>query len=153
MATATDTRSARAAQRDSAPDSLDADILAGDQAPAEQEASGPDAARMSTGTSAATDPHVAWGRRWREISRRLIAEDLNDEEEPGASLWDERDRIENLVAATPARTPEGVREQVRLALDCAKDPSLDPPPLKERDIEERALRNALATLDRMAEEA
>ena len=78
---------------------------------------GPDTNQASS--AAGEDPHVAWDRRWHEITARIKAERLDDESEPGASLWDERSDLERQLLDTPSTTLPGALAQVRLARDFA----------------------------------
>lgn len=103
-------------------------------------------AAASAALAEAPDPHPGWAAEVAAELARVDAlpEDASDEDsEPRYSrvfeLW-------GLIGATPARTAAGVAVQVRLALDCEAEGST------LGEIEVVALRNALATLDRLAAE-
>lgn len=89
------------------------------------------------------DPHSKWRMRHDDLTRRLAmlpdrASDAIDE------LWSARTEMEEKIADTPAETMLAVVEQIKLALrihDECHDLS---------DVSERALRNAVAALERPA---
>ena len=95
--------------------------------------------------AAEPDPHPAWARQAEAVIARLNTRGLVDDED-APELCEEQNRLDGLIAHTPARTLAGVREQLALVARCI--PHSVPGP-----IEDAALENALATLDRLAGEA
>lgn len=146
MATASDTTPAPAAQRESAPAVAPRRALLGTVAAAV----GVITIAGTASTAAETDPHPAWERQCAALLERIRGADLDEDEEEW--LYEELERLEGLITDTPARTLAGVLAQVRLALDDVKDSSLTPPSVEERYWPERALLNAIATLETLAGE-
>jgi hypothetical protein len=85
------------------------------------------------------DPHPAW---WAEAERLLAAHGADDD-----VAAERRFALLDRIAATPAASLDGVTEQLRLAVRCLKGGAEIGP------CEERALENALASLERLAGEA
>jgi hypothetical protein len=89
------------------------------------------------------DPHPRRAREADEFNASFG--DVPEDDEDGRDrvfrrIW----RRHDLVGGTPASTLEGVRLQVELALRCHEEGST------LGDAEERARRNAIATLERLA---
>lgn len=93
---------------------------------------------------AAEDPHVAWKVRADELRARINVGDLDDA--TMGPLCDELWRLHDLIAETPARTREGVIAQVEVARQYLEGSGRTP----VEEVQEQALRNALATLERLA---
>lgn len=89
------------------------------------------------------DPHIEWWRRSRELEVRANADDL-DEAASGA-IAAEGYALEELIAATPARTMDGVMCQLRLVHFYT---GIGQP---ASGCDEIAMANAIATLERLAD--
>ena len=94
------------------------------------------------------DPHVAWARELDALRAYLNGPD-HPPVETLAKLpeWTRFEELERLIGETPAATPVGAAEQVRLAIRCTNEGST------LGDCERAGLDNALATLERLAGEA
>ena len=94
------------------------------------------------------DPHPAWASKAAALRAQLAKAETSglsdDESEP---LYDALHVLEELIASTPAATPVGIATQVHMALACEKDGSMS----MLGDVELTALRQAIASLDRLAE--
>lgn len=88
--------------------------------------------------SAHTDPHLAWAREAAELARQLR------EQPDRADLFERLCSLRDKIAQTPATTPAGIAEQVRLAVVCDQEGST----LEECEI--TAMEGALASLERLA---
>ena len=94
------------------------------------------------------DPHHAWYEEWRAAIDYMDGpackgvEDIADLPEYERAL-----ELEELIGTTPARTLAGARDQLRMMRHWCTPESM---PNEEM---EAALRNALATLERLAEGA
>ncbi len=91
------------------------------------------------------DPHPEWWRKATAIRSWINdprAGDREDEETDGP--FAESIRMEDLIAETPARTLDGVRAQVALVIHALDEIG------SHSDNDILALKNALATLDRLA---
>jgi hypothetical protein len=90
------------------------------------------------------NPHLAWAAEIADLRRQL---DMLPDEPEGARerLWREVDRRERLIARTPAGSLEAVAIQVGTVLTSTNNGEGE---LKDTDV--AALRNAVATLSRLA---
>lgn len=90
-----------------------------------------------------TDPHIEWWRQSIVIRDRINAEDHTDA--VCDALGDKMYALDDLIAETPAQTLAGVCAQLSLAHYCAETWEGD-----RNEPVEMALRNAVATLERLA---
>lgn len=91
--------------------------------------------------AANVDPHVEWAKQRAHLLEVLAIEDdalVQD------VLLDRAYALDELIASTPAHTPLGIAEQVRLAVE-ARDAH---GALSKADV--TGLRNAVAALETMA---
>ena len=88
------------------------------------------------------DPHLAWAAEARTLQTRYRL--VTDEE--ADRLSEQVCRLHCRIGETPARTLAGAREQLAVADRLLGEP--DRPPVT---IDHTAVRNALATLDRLLE--
>lgn len=86
------------------------------------------------------DPHVAWATEAAGLKRLCARLDAEEADRIAGRICD----LEILIAETPAATLDGVREQLAVTDFLMGD---DEPPCT---IDHAAVRNALATLDRLA---
>ena len=92
--------------------------------------------------AAQPDPHPAWAREAEAlIARGAVDRELSDEELD--AIVDPLNRLENLIATTPAGTLAGAREQLVLVRRSLEHNEYD-------RMERAALANAQATLERLA---
>lgn len=95
-------------------------------------------------SASGADPHPAWeGEAAAELDR-IEAMPADAPDEAGDPHYDRLNALRDLIGSTPARTAAGAAVQVRLALDCHLEGSC------LGGCEVAGLRNALATLDRLA---
>jgi hypothetical protein len=103
----------------------------------------------SIGTSSAglPDPHPTWASEAAALRAQLAKAETSglsdDEWEP---IYDALHVLEELIASTPAATLVGIAIQVHMALACEKDGAMS----MLGDVERMALRQAIASLDRLA---
>ena len=102
----------------------------------------PVVAAAATEKPTATDPHLAWLAEIERIDARPAEDDAAFDADCAAIF-----RLQDLIAATPARTLAGVRVQVALALNCHQDGSV------LGETEGLAIENAVAALERLAPSA
>ena len=106
------------------------------------------AAIATAALAADPDPHPAWmaeADRLRDWINDPPDDDVTDDEQTPA--FEEMCRLHDLVCATPARTARGAAAQVRYVVD-----HYDRGCCLPGETEFEGLRNALATLDRLAAE-
>ena len=86
------------------------------------------------------DPHLSWAADARALQARyrLVAEEEVDR------LSEQVVELHVLIGETPARTLAGIREQLAVADRLLGEPDQEPV-----TIDHAAVRNALATLDRL----
>jgi hypothetical protein len=94
----------------------------------------------STPTTSDDDPHVAWSRTISDLM--VMARDAETDEEQDV-LGRAMDRLRDLIAKTPARTPAGITAKIRLAIACDADGSV----LGRCEV--RALRSAVAAISQL----
>ncbi len=91
------------------------------------------------------DPHPEWARQAAAIAAQLDTPGLIDDGDTGP-YCDRMAALYDLICDTPARTYAGVREQIVFVKQSIRHNCPD-------EREQKALANALATLERLAGEA
>ncbi|MDX6748799.1 hypothetical protein SH611_03160 [Geminicoccaceae bacterium 1502E] len=100
------------------------------------------------------DPHLEWRRRYdelrqeeRRISRscRTTAEEIEAEKGPIKAIHDEMATLEDRICRTPATTPAGAIEQLRMIED---EGQLDPCPCDGNTNLHAAIKSAMTVLAR-----
>ncbi len=97
-------------------------------------------------SSAEPDPHLAWYAEWDRLADWCDGPGPGDRDLKDCPEWHRALELEDLIASTPARTLAGAHAQLQLA-------RYHTSPTYIGDASDRALTNAMITVERLVGEA
>ena len=98
---------------------------------------------VAAGATGTEDPHVAWAREAEALIDRVNVGDLSEAQVD--LMMDRASELQDLIATTPSTTLVGACAQVAFVAESILHN-------QPGEVEDAALENALATLERLAEE-